>query len=435
MSSRGDPLAIALAALTSFASSSLAERFGLRKPAERLAYSLTRQGLRTARRAARTFAAAGRLLAPERPARPSRAGDLFDLRLSEEQRMLVEPVRKFAETEIRAAAASADEACAVPQRLLEAAGELGIAAMAVPEALGGAGGERSVVGGIAVAEELARGDMGIALAILAPIGVANALSLWGSAKQQERYLPPFVEEKAFAAAIAVAEPKPLFDPFELATRATASGDGFVLAGVKALVPLAQSAELFLVAAELPDRSAKVFIVERGLAGVVTAAEPSMGVRAAALGRLELDGVRVSADSVLEAPFEEVVDLCRLGACALAVGTAQAVLDYVVPYVNGRVAFGEPVSHRQSVAFLVSNIAIELESMRLLTQRAASRAEQSLPFHREAAHARLLAAEKGMEIGTNGVQLLGGHGFVKEHPVERWYRDLRAVALMEGGFLA
>ena len=111
-----------------------------------------------------------------------------------------------------------------------------------------------------------------------------------------------------------------------------------------------------------------------------------------------------------------------------------MLDYVIPYVNERKAFGEPVSHRQAVAFTVSNIAIELEGMRLSTYRAASRADQGKPYARETALARRLCSERGMAIGSDGVQLLGGHGYVKEHPVERWYRDLRAAGLMEGALV-
>src|SRR5581483_9126631 len=134
-------------------------------------------------------------------------------------------------------------------------------------------------------------------------------------------------------------------------------------------------------------------------------------------------------------YRQAVQLGRLGWCALSVGTGQAVLDYVIPYVNERKAFGEPISQRQAVAFTVSNIGIELESMRLATYRAASRVDQGLPFAREASLARRLCAERGMQIGSDGVQLLGGHGYVKEHPVERWYRDMRAAALMEGALLA
>jgi len=118
----------------------------------------------------------------------------------------------------------------------------------------------------------------------------------------------------------------------------------------------------------------------------------------------------------------------------SLGTGQAVLDYVIPYVNERKAFGEPISNRQAVAFTVANIAIELEGMRLATYRAASRVDQGMPFAREVSLARRLCAECGMAIGSDGVQMLGGHGYVKEHPVERWYRDLRGAGVMEGGLL-
>jgi alkylation response protein AidB-like acyl-CoA dehydrogenase len=133
-------------------------------------------------------------------------------------------------------------------------------------------------------------------------------------------------------------------------------------------------------------------------------------------------------------YLELTDLARIAWCALAVGTAQAVLDYVIPYCNDRVAFGEPISHRQAVAFMIADMAIEIDGMRMVMLRAASRAEQGLDFHRETYLARVLCGERAMEIGTNGVQLLGGHGYIKDHPVERWYRDLRAAGIFEGGLL-
>ena len=111
-----------------------------------------------------------------------------------------------------------------------------------------------------------------------------------------------------------------------------------------------------------------------------------------------------------------------------------MLDYVIPYVNERQAFGEPISNRQAVAFTVSDIAIELEGMKLTTWRAASRADLGKSFAKEATIARQLVADRGMQIGSSGVQLLGGHGYVKEYPVERWYRDLRAAGVMEGALL-
>ncbi|MFT4288697.1 acyl-CoA dehydrogenase family protein, partial [Nocardioides sp.] len=147
---------------------------------------------------------------------------------------------------------------------------------------------------------------------------------------------------------------------------------------------------------------------------------------------------VAEDAVLGdldgSTYTECVRLSRLAWCALALGTAQAVLDYVTPYVKTREAFGEPIAHRQAVAFMVADIAIELEAMRLVTYKAASRVAQGIDATREIALARKLCADKGMRIGLDGVQLLGGHGFVKEHPVERWYRDLRAIGIMEGTVL-
>jgi alkylation response protein AidB-like acyl-CoA dehydrogenase len=135
-----------------------------------------------------------------------------------------------------------------------------------------------------------------------------------------------------------------------------------------------------------------------------------------------------------AAFADCIRRARLAWCAMAIGTARAVLEHVIPYVNERRAFGEPISHRQAVAFTVADIATELEGMRLLTLRAAALADAGKDMAREVALARALCAAKGRQIGSDGIQLLGGPGFVKEHPVERWYRDLSAVGVMEGALL-
>jgi alkylation response protein AidB-like acyl-CoA dehydrogenase len=274
--------------------------------------------------------------------------------------------------------------------------------------------------------------MGIAVASLAPAAVSTALTLWGDPSQQATYLPSFVGDDVPAAALAVVEPRPLFDPFVLQTTATRKVDGYVLEGVKSLVPRAASAELFVVAAQLDGKPA-LFLVESGTKGVGIEPEPAMGLRAAATGRVVLDKVTVPLSAKLgeDADYADCIRLSRIGWAALACGTGKAVLDYVIPYVNERHAFGEPISHRQAVAFMVANIGIELEGARLTMLRAAARAEQGKSYAREAALARKLTAEYGMQIGSSGVQLLGGHGYVKEHPVERWYRDLRAIGVMEG----
>jgi alkylation response protein AidB-like acyl-CoA dehydrogenase len=277
--------------------------------------------------------------------------------------------------------------------------------------------------------------MGLAVACLAPAAVSNALALWGDETQQATYLPAFVGDDVPAAALAVLEPRPLFDPFRLETTAAqVSGGGYTINGVKSLVPRGSTAELFVVAADLAGSPA-LFIVESGTKGVVIEGEPAMGLRAASTARLVLEDVTVPDGALLGGAAADVyadcIRLSRIGWAALACGTGKAVLDYVIPYVNERQAFGEPISHRQAVAFMVANIAIELEGARLTTLRAAARAEQGKTFAREVGLARRLTSEYGMQIGNSGVQLLGGHGYVKEHPVERWYRDLRAAGVMEG----
>ncbi len=430
-------MAVGLRALNRLASNPLIDRFGLRDPAQRVLHGASKATVQTATRAGRTFAATQKLSGPARQPRSGRS-DLFDLTPDEEQQMLRESVRDFALAKLRPAAPAADEACATPGELLGQANELGLTMVGVPEELGGAVAQRSAVTTVLMAEALAQGDMGIAVACLAPAGVSTALSLWGDADQQATYLPEFVGENVPAAALAIVEPRPLFNPFELETRARRAGDGFVIDGVKSLVPRAGDAELFIVAAELEGEGPALFIVEPGGAGLGIEPEPAMGIRAAATGRLILEGVKLPGGALLgDATRElmaECVQLGRLGWCALAVGTGQAVLDYVIPYVNERKAFGEPISSRQAVAFTVANIAIELDGMRLATYRAASRVDQGASFAREVSLARRLCSERGMAIGSDGVQLLGGHGYTKEHPVERWYRDLRAAGVMEGALV-
>jgi alkylation response protein AidB-like acyl-CoA dehydrogenase len=430
-------MGLGLKALNRVASSGAIDRLGLRDPMVSLLHGATKTGARTAATAGRTFAAAQRLSRPARQPR-ARRSDLFDLTPSDEQDLLRDSVRDFALAELRTAALSADDACAAPPELLAQANELGLTMIGVPEELGGAVEERSATTTVLMSEALAQGDMGIAVACLAPAAVSTAISLWGDAQQQATYLPEFVGENVPAAALAVMEPRPLFDPFRLESKARGGGGGYVLDGVKALVPRAADAEVFVIAAELEAAGPALFIVESRSPGVSVEPDPGMGIRAASTGRLILENVQLPATALLgggEADtYAECIALSRLAWCALAVGNGRAMLDYVSQYVNERRAFGEPVSNRQAVAFTVANIAIELEGLRLSTLRAASRVDQGLPFHREVTLARRLCADRGMAIGSDGVGLLGGHGYVKEHPVERWYRDLRAAGLMEGALL-
>ena len=432
---RPDPIGLAVAARNRLAQTGALDRFGLRKPTERVVFEATRSGFRTLGAVNRRFARAGRRRGtPARVPDAPRAGP-FHPPPTTETHTIVDVVREYAEEVVRPAAAEADAVAAAPEAVLKASLEIGLPILGVPEDLGGISTERSAMAGTLVAEALAHGDMGLAVATLAPGAVSTALSLWGSEQQQATYLPAFTGDEVPAAALALTEPRPLYDALAPQTTATRDGDGYVLDGVKSMVPRGADAELFVVGALL-DGEPRLFVVESGTPGVEIEAEPSMGLRAASLSRVVLKDVRVGDLALLGSAddYRECVRLSRLAWCALSLGTAQAVLDYVVPYVNEREAFGEPISHRQSVAFMVANIGIELNGMRLVTYRAASRAAQGKSFAREVALARRLCAERGMQIGNDGVQLLGGHGFVKEHPVERWYRDLRAIGLMEGGVL-
>ena len=425
-----------LKALSAFARSNLTDNEKIRRGSEKVLYEATRTGFQLAGTLNRPFQLVEKLTQPLRPAK-ARTPDLFDLTPDEEQEMMRDAMGRFAAERLRPAAPQANEECRAPEGLLTEAAELGTTFMYVPEALGGASVERSVTTQALVAESLAHGDMGLALACLAPAGVAAALEEWGTAEQQATYLATFAQENPPVATTAVLEPRVLFSPTELETRASRRSDGYVLDGVKSLVPCVNDAELFLVAAQTEEGPA-LFLVESKTPGLTLEAEPAMGLRAAGLGRIVIDQVKVPAGARLggEEDFDYADFLARgrLAWCALSVGAAQAVLDYVIPYVNERTAFGEPISNRQSVAFMVSNIGIELEAMRLLTWRAAARADRGLSFVREAALAKHACAEHGMRIGMDGVQLLGGHGYTKEHPVERWYRDLRAVGVMEGGLI-
>ena len=426
----GNLQGLGLRMLTQFASSDVADRLKIRKPIETMLYQGSKTGFQLATKAARVFSKKSTSDAATRLPSQTR-NNLFDLSLSEEQQMTRDSLSRFAKEVIRPAAHDADEAHAIPAALQAQAAELGLMYYAIPEALGGAATEDSLVTQMLALEDLSHGDFSLTAAIYASVSVANVLTRYGTAAQQQQYLPAFIDEaKPTIASIACNEPVAVFDPQNLKTTAKLVDSNYVLNGEKSLVLLAADSELFIVSAQLDGKPA-LFIVESGLTGLTLSDEPAMGLKAAKTARLHFDNVYTPKENLLsDANYREFLDLGALASCATAVGTAQAVLEYVTQYANDRVAFGEPINHRQGVAFLIADMAIEVDSMRLLTWSACSLAEAGKPFHREAHLARILCAEKAMKIGTDGVQILGGHGYTKEHPVERWYRDLRSIAITQ-----
>ena len=416
----------ALAVLNKVAQAEWPDRFKLRKPFEKLLFSGSRAGFRlVAQRSAK----------PSSTPRPANSDGLFDLSLNEDQQMLVEMLDGFALEMLRPAAHDADAGAQISDELRTQVAELGLAHYGVPESLGGLAGERTVITNALMAECLAKGDLSLAASFLVPLSAANCIRRFASQAQQAQWLPEFVRETgAPKYALAVTEAALLNDPAKPATKARKSASHYLISGEKTLVIEGAQADWLIVSAQTAQGPA-LFRVAADASGVTRSAQPAMGLKACTTTQIRLNKVRVHRDDRLSGErfdYRAFLDLSSLAWCALAIGCGQAALDYVVGYANERTAFGEPISHRQSVAFMIADMAIELDAMRVMVWRACARAERGESFAREAYLARLLCAEKSMKIGTDAVQLLGGHGFTKEHPVERWYRDLRAVAIQAGG---
>ncbi|MEM7155620.1 MAG: acyl-CoA dehydrogenase family protein [Myxococcota bacterium] len=427
-----------MAALTRFAGSEFADRNGLRPIAERLLHRAASEAVRTGKSAGRAFAPLGELRKRSKlKPREGKPSDAFDLTPTEDQQMMRDVLRRFARESVRPAAHDADMHPERGAEVLEAAGELGLTVDVIPESLGGTAEHREILSSVLMAEDLAWGDMGLALAALSGRGFAAALTDFGTVDQQNRYLAAMAEEDAPVAALAIDEQGPRSNPSHPQTRATKVDGGYRLVGTKVMVPMATSADLFLVTASVDGEGPTAFVVPGGRAGLTRTAARTMGLASAQLGTLEFDGVMLDGSTRVSPEYDHarLLDLAKLGVCALAVGTAQSVVDYVIEYCNEREAFGEPISHKQAVAFMIADMATEVDGMRLTTWRAAARAERGLDFHREVKLAHILCSDHGMKVGSNGVQLLGGHGFVRDHPVERWYRQLRAVSILSGGLVA
>lgn len=421
---------LGLALVTKIAGSELIDKFKLRKFIEQSLYQGSKAGFKTLNATQKVFSPPSHNTKQQLPAQQK---SLFDLNLTDDQQMTVDSMSQFASEVLYPLAHDADHHEKFPDTLWQYIAELGLNYYALPEQYGGVASEKNTVSNLLIAEALAKGDFSLAAGLLSTFSVINAITQWGSESIQNNYLTQFSENNELRASIAFQENTPAFNPFALKTKADFKNNQYLITGEKTLVLLGESADVLLVSAMHQDQP-NVFVIKRDET-ISFKKNSAMGLKATETVTLKFN--KTPAEKLGDQTFNynNFLDLGNLMWCAMAVGTSQAVKTYCIQYANERIAFGEPISHRQSVAFMIADMAIEIDAMKMLVLNAASKAESGQDFHREAYLARILCSEKSMKIGTDGVQLLGGHGFTKEHPVERWYRDLRATAILQSGLHA
>jgi alkylation response protein AidB-like acyl-CoA dehydrogenase len=356
---------------------------------------------------------------------------MIDFQPTDEQQLVIDTVRQFAQNEIRPVARECEESAKLPEKVLGAAHELGLVANALPEAAGG-GGERSAVTGTLIAEELAWGDLAIALAILSPGLSALPIAEWGD-DAQGAALGRFVGASFVPGSLAIVEPRFDSDPFRPATTARRDGDGWVLDGAKCLVPwLDGGAETLVVASE--GGAPQLFVVPRDAGGLRAERERNMGIAALPTAELTLSGVRVPASARLGgaggADVRRLVAQGRVALAAMAVGVARAAFEVARDYARERQVFGVPVATKQAIAFKLADMAIEIDGARLLAWEAAWKLDRGEDATREALLARRQAARVALEVADGAVQVLGGHGYIRDYLPELHLRNARGFASFE-----
>lgn len=355
---------------------------------------------------------------------------------TEEQSMLIEAVGKYAGVDLRPAAHEAEEARELPRKLVSKGWELGVLQASIPEAYGGFG-DRSAVTGVLAAEELAFGDLAGTLAVMTPSLFATPILLAGSEEQKQEYLPRIVEGDWNPFTAGLIEYAFDFDPNDLRTRAVEQGDEYVLNGEKAFVPFAHDAQAFLIYASL-DGVTQGFIVAAGQTGLGVAEEREMllGLNALPMYRVKLDSVRVPKANRLGGAdghdFAPILAAMRVALAATAVGVARAAFEYSRDYAKERDAFGMKIAQKQAVAFMLAEMRTEIEAIRLLTWEAAWKLDGGREDAAvEAYLAATGAADMAMLVTDRAVQILGGHGYIRDHPVEMWMRNGRGFAMLTG----
>ncbi len=354
---------------------------------------------------------------------------------SEEQQLIVDTVRRYAVEQMRPAAHDADESRATPGQIIARGWELGLLPSAIPEQYGGFGEQHSALTGALAAEELAYGDLAMALYLLAPNLFAIPILHCGTEEQRQRWLPQLTGDTFAPYTAALIEPRWDFDPHALQTTAEREGDSYRITGHKAYVPLAADAPAMLVYAS-EGGSTQAFIVERGAEGLtVLDREQHMGIRALPTYEVRLEDVRVPATSRLGGEagcdLELLLNYSRVALASMAVGGARGAYEYALQYAKTREAFGKPIAQNQAIAFMLAEMAIEVEAARAMAWEAAWKLDRGEDALARAALAKQYADEMALFVTDRAVQVLGGHGYIREHPVERWLRNGRGFTTFLG----
>jgi alkylation response protein AidB-like acyl-CoA dehydrogenase len=355
---------------------------------------------------------------------------------SEEQKLIRHTMAQFAQEQIRPLSHDADESGEVPADIIQQGWELGLTQSSLPQQYNGFGETRSIVTETLIAEELAWGDLSIALHLLTPRLVAFPVMEMGTDEQKERILPRYTAEKFCAGSAAIVEPRFDFDVTELQTSARADGGAFILSGRKCFAPLANESDHIVVYARTAGGRTEGFLIERGTPGLqVAEREKNMGIKALATYELTFEDCRVPAAARLGGnagcDFDKLLNYSRVGVAALAIGVARAAYEYAREYAKERHAFGVAIARKQAIAFMLAEMAIEIDASRLLTWEAAWKLDRGEDATREAYLAKNYASNMALKVTDNALQVLGGHGYIREHPVELWVRNARGFATFDG----
>ena len=359
---------------------------------------------------------------------------MLDFRPDDEQKMLIDAIMRYAEERMRKVYRDAEEEGAAPTDVVQAGWEMGVLPTGLPEEYGGFG-EYSAVTGVLAAEGLAWGDLAIAFNIMVPNLVAMPVMLAGTEAQKADLLPQFTEEAMPPMTAALTEPVIQFNPYYLKTTVVREGDTYILNGTKTVVPLADTAELILVYANEDGRT-QAFLVPIGTEGLtIDRKDKLMGINALPTYTITLADVHIPAENKLGGDegidFSLILNHSRVALGAAAVGVARAGYEYAREYAKQRVQFGEPIAHRQSIAFMLADMATDVDEARLMVWEAAWLLDQGQDATRETAVMKQRVDNIVLNVADRAVQVLGGYGYIREYPVELWLRNARGFASFDG----